>query len=122
MILQVVRCVLAATIIVTLGEVADLQARPSFIPNGAYWRIDRNNSSPASARGKWEELGVYSNDDGDWGQGQCVPGGNECHLYDFVTWWLPGIVVPDPGNGYTPILWGSTNFPCCYDSTNGYSY
>jgi hypothetical protein len=100
----------------------ELVARPSFIPHGAYWRIDHYNGTPESARGHWMEVGVYPSEGGDWGQGQCVQGGNECHLYDYVTWWAAGITVPSPGNGYTPILWGSSYFPCCYDSISGYTY
>lgn len=112
-------------LLITIGSIVahvTMFARPSFIPTDAYWRIDRYNGTPDSARGKWEEVGRYPGEDGDWGQGQCVSGGSECHLYDFVTWWEVGASIPGPGNGYTTILWGSTSFPCCYDSVYGYTF
>ena len=114
---------LVGSILLSLLVVMDANsARPSFVPPGAYWRIDRHNATPASSTGQWMEMGVYEGEDGDWGQGKCVAyASSECHLNDYCTWWYM-VSPPAPPSGYTPVEFGTTGFPAGNDPNTGAYY
>lgn len=78
----------ALAVILSLSISKEASAkRPSFIPEGARWRIDlyKEPTGVKEERGHWDETAFY----GDWGQGQCIKGGDECGLNDVLTWWKP---------------------------------
>jgi hypothetical protein len=87
--------------------------RPSFVLEDANWRIDRHNDTPAGLSGRWVEVSNNTN----WGQGQCQAPGYTCHLNDWCTWWY--VYAPNPPAGYTPVEWGTTNFPVGYNTSTG---
>jgi|GEM_PF-2920584 len=106
-----------------VGVVFFATARPAFVPAGAYFRIDRHNATPAQHTGEWIEMSYLPGQDGDWGQGQCQPSSkNECHLWDWVTWWNLGAAPPAPGSGFTPVEYGSALFPAGYNPSTGEYY
>jgi len=104
-----------------VGVVFFATARPAFVPCDANYRIDRHDATPASETGHWTEVGVYEG--GQWGQGQCQPSSkNECHLWDWVTWWEGLASPPVPGPGFTPVEYGSAIFPVGYNPGTGVYY
>lgn len=99
--------------VLSVATTVVMLARPAFVPANAYWRIDRHDVTPMDESGHWTEIGEFpgENGGGDWGQGRCDGGGNDCHLNDYCTWWFTLATPPSPPSGYTPVEFGSSNFP-----------
>ena len=67
-------------------------------PKDAYFKIDIYPNIPEESTGSWFAISYYK----DWGQAQCSAPGNDCHLYDWFTWWIkPVDKVTPPPNGWT---------------------
>jgi len=91
------------------------------VPKGASWKLYPYDGAPGQL-GHWERISVHYDKLGElaWGENQCRPGGDECHLWDWVTWWFPIISPepPGPSGNYGPPL----QFDCdsvIYDPISG---
>jgi hypothetical protein len=99
-----------------------VRSAPSWLPSGANYVIHRHWPTAPNLRGKWEKVAEYTVEGGYWGQGQCQPGGTECHLYDWVTYWVNEVYVqyPDPNNYDGPVVTGvAPSFPAGYNPSTG---
>ncbi len=98
-----------------------IDSRPAFIPEGANWRIDIYPGAPNCTM-DWYEVSRYYDDKGYalWGQGQCRLPGDECHCYDWVTWWFGIVWVPDPPEGWESIYGTNEYFPTYNPITGKY--